>query len=246
MRRWRSRVAAALACLLAAGCGGTAPSDDTEADQIGKVGDCYGSSSTEPINCRLAHTAETIYVKDAPPGATSEALMPCREAAAQYLGQDFNTRLDVRLWVASDLSWYRCDVLLRESTKSESGYQTLTGSLKGVLESGASVDLQSCLSERYDPGGDQMYVPCSTPHIAQELIQAPAIGTLDEGYPADIADRAKRACNAAAGASGLTGPGRTVKAFYPKNSDAWASGERTADCWVTAQKGVLPPVQPSG
>jgi hypothetical protein len=150
MRRWWWL--AALTCLLATACGGTRPAADDTPNEIGRVGDCYGESSTEPIDCRLAHTAETVFVKDAPPGATSEALMPCREATVQYLGQDFNTRLDVRLWVAGDLSWYRCDVLLRDSTKGGSGYQTLTGSLKGVLDNGASVDLQSCLSEPYDPG----------------------------------------------------------------------------------------------
>jgi hypothetical protein len=245
MRRWWW-VAAALVCLLATACGGgREPADDNNtAAEIGKVGDCYGESSTEPINCQLAHTAETVFVKDSPPGETSEALMPCRDATVQYLGQDFNTRLDVRLWVAGDLSWYRCDVLLRESTKGGSGYQTLTGSLKGVLDTGASVDVQSCLSEPYDPGGDQVYVPCSQSHIAQEIIQAPAIGTMDEKYPLDVGARATRACNAAASASQLSGSGRTVEAYYPKNADAWSSGERTADCWVTAKKGVLPPVEP--
>src|SRR4051794_22124965 len=201
MRRWLS--AALLACLIATGCDrGSQPADTpSSADEIGKVGDCYGESSTEPIDCRLAHTAETVYVKDAPPGEPSEALMPCREATIQYLGQDFNTRLDVRLWVAGDLSWSRCDVLLRASTKGGSGYQTLTGSLEGVLDEGASVDVQSCLSEAYDPRGDQVYVPCSKPHVAQEIIQAPAIGTMDEKYPIDIATRASRACNAAASAA---------------------------------------------
>jgi hypothetical protein len=237
--RW---AVAVLACLLATGCGQSQSADDKDTEQIGKVGDCYGESTTEPISCSLAHTAETIYTKQAPPGPTSEALMPCRQAAAQYLGQDFNTRLDVKLWVAGDLSWYRCDVVLRNSTKGGSGYQTLTGSLKGVLDEGASPDIQSCLSEPYDPAGDQVYIPCTEPHIAQELVQAPAIGTLEEKYPIDIASRATRACNAAASASHLAGRGRSVQAYYPKNADAWASGERTADCWVTAEKDVLPPV----
>jgi hypothetical protein len=245
MRRWWWCLVAACASAVISGCGSSPPPVKEPVDAIGKVGDCYGESSTEPINCRLAHTAETVYVKDAPPGDTSEALMPCREATVQYLGQDFNTRLDVRLWVAADLSWYRCDLLLRKSTKGGSGYQTLTGSLKGVLDGGASVDLQSCLSEPYDPAGDQVYVPCSETHIAQELIQAPAIGTMEEKYPIDIASRATRACNAAASASALSGPGRSVEAYYPKNADAWASGERTADCWVTAETGVLPPVEPA-
>jgi hypothetical protein len=245
MRRWR-RLAAVpaclLACQLATACGhGEQPAADP-VGQIGKVGDCYGKSSSEPIDCRLAHTAETVFVKDAPPGETSEALMPCRQATIDYLGQDFNTRLDVRLWIATDLSWYRCDVLLRKSTQGGSGYQTLTGSLKGVLDHGVSVDLQSCLSEPYDPGGDQAFVPCTRPHIAQEVIQAPAIGTMAEKYPIDIASRATRACNAAASASDLVGSGRSVEAYYPTNADAWSSGERTADCWVTADKGVLPPV----
>jgi hypothetical protein len=237
---------ALVVCLALAGCRDERGDDASQA--IGKVGDCYGESTSKPISCSLAHTAETLFVKDAPPpaGDSSAALMPCREAAARYLGQDFNTRLDVKLWVAGDLSWYRCDVLLRESTKGGSGYQTLTGSLKGVLDDGASVGIQSCLSEPYDPAGDQVYVPCSKAHIAQELVQAPAIGTLDEKYPVDIAGRAARACNAAASASHLSGPGRMVEAYYPKNADAWASGERTADCWITARKGVLPPVTSPG
>src|SRR3954449_1821305 len=142
MRRWLS--AALLACLIATGCDrGSQPADTpSSADEIGKVGDCYGESSTEPIDCRLAHPEETVYVKDAPPGETSEALMPCREATIQYLGQDFNTRLDVRLWVASDLSWYRCHLPLREATEVGSGAQAGAGSLKVVIDAGGDVVLQ--------------------------------------------------------------------------------------------------------
>ena len=81
-------------------------------------------------------------------------------------------------------------------------------------------------------------------HVAQELIAPPAIGTLDEEFPANVADRASRACNAAASAVDLLGDDRQVRAYYPKNADAWATGERTADCWVTATKGALPPVEP--
>lgn len=241
MHRWR--VVAAIVVLVALTSCKPQDKPAEKTDEIGGVGDCYGQSSSKAVDCGLAHVAESIFVGDEPPPSGSLALAPCRDAQSAYLGQDFNTRLDVQLWVAGDLSWYRCDVFVRQSTQGGTGYETLTGSLKGVLDEGASVDLQSCLSEPYDPAGDQVYVPCSEPHVAQELVVAPAIGTLDEPFPDDIADRAARACNAAASASGLLSKQRTVKAYYPKNEDAWASGERTADCWVIAGDGdVLPPV----
>jgi hypothetical protein len=234
--------AASLLLLLVAGCGGSSTNEPDE-PAIGQVGDCYGQVSSKVVDCAGPHLAETVYVSDEAPPESSRALEPCRTAQARYLGQDFNTRLDVQLWIASDLSWYRCDVFVRNSTQSGSGYQSVTGSLENVLRDGVSIDLQSCLSEAYDPAGDQVYIPCSEPHVAQELIGAPAIGTLEEKFPQDIGDRATRACNATAAASGVLDDHTTVQAYYPKNADAWASGERTADCWVAAQNGhVLPPV----
>jgi hypothetical protein len=238
MTRWQAGLLLIVAIVL----GGCSNADDDPAADIGKVGDCY-DQSPKTVDCAGPHLAETVYVHEGQAPATSQALAPCRAAQARYLGQDFNTRLDVQLWIASDLSWYRCDVFVRKSTDARSGYQSVSGSLKDVLREGVSIDLQSCLSEPYDPGADQVYIPCSEPHVAQELIGAPAIGTLDEPFPGDIADRATTACNAAASAARLT-DGITVQAFYPKNPDAWASGERTADCWVSAEAGeVLPPVE---
>jgi hypothetical protein len=239
----RRSVAIGIACLvLTSGCSGG--DDEATADpDTGSVGDCYGQSSTKTVDCAGPHLAETVFVRAEAPPRTSEALAPCRIAQSHYLGQDFNTRLDVQLWIASNLSWYRCDVFVRNSTQGGSGYQSVSGSLKNLLREDVSVDLQSCLSEAYDPVGDQVYIPCSEPHVAQELIVAPAIGTLVEPFPRDIADRATRACNATASASGLLNENTRVEAFYPKTADAWASGERTADCWIAAKKDVLPPVQ---
>jgi hypothetical protein len=239
MSRWY--VGVLLVAAVVAGC--SSSGDNAAPADMGSVGDCYNQTSPKTVDCAGPHLAETVFVEQGQAPATSKALAPCREAQARYLGQDFNTRLDVQLWIASDLSWYRCDVFVRKSTLAGSGYQSVSGSLKDVLREGVSIDLQSCLSEPYDPGGDQVYIPCSEPHVAQELIGAPAIGTVDEPFPSDIADRATRACNAAASASGLA-DGATVQAYYPKNPDAWASGERTADCWVAAKTGeVLPPVE---
>jgi hypothetical protein len=240
--RLRLTAPAVVGILALAGCSASSDGSATASD-VGSLGDCYGQSSTKTVDCAGPHLAETVFVSAESPPASSEALAPCRTAQAHYLGQDFNTRLDVQLWIASDLSWYRCDVFVRKSTQGGSGYQSVTGSLKNLLREGVSIDLQSCLSEAYDPVGDQVYIPCSEPHVAQELIGAPAIGTLDEPFPGDIGDRATRACNAAASASGLLSNKITVQAYYPKNADAWMSGERTADCWIAAKDGVLPPVQ---
>lgn len=247
---WRAMLRRLLCCVIAAslllvvGC--SSSPDDEQGARMGKVGDCYGENSTRPINCSKRHLAETVYVAEGPAPVSTTALADCRGAQSDYLGQDFNTRLDVQLWVADDRSWYRCDVLLRNSTKSGAGFQPLTGSLKGVLEEGVSVDLQSCLDEPFDAGGDQRFVSCAGEHTAQELTAAPAIGTVEEEFPANISDRATRVCNAAASAVDLLGEDRMVRAFYPKNEDAWSTGERTADCWVTATKGSLPPVKASG
>ncbi len=97
----------------------------------------------------------------------------------------------------------------------------------------------------YNPAADQVYVPCDQPHMARELIVAPAIGTLAEKFPADIEDRATNACNATAAAADELAPGRTVFAFYPKTPAAWATGERSADCWLSADRGSLPGVRPN-
>lgn len=242
-RWWQSR-SSALCCLallsLSVACSnGRAAEGPTLAEA--SVGDCYADVSAAPVHCNDRHIAQSVYVSDHPPGGDhAVALLPCRQAQAKFLGQDFNTRLTVELWVAGDQSWYRCDVLLRNSTRAGQGYQALTGSLKGVLRHGTAIDLQACLNAAYDPAIDQTYVTCREPHVSRELTVAPAIGTLDEPLPADGAQRAVSACNATASAEGQLLPDRIITAYYPDTPDAWASGERTADCWVTATDGTLP------
>jgi hypothetical protein len=207
-----------------------------------EIGDCYARASDSPINCNERHVAQTVFVSNGAVSNEARAMVPCPQAQAHFLGQDFNTRLDLQLWVARDKSWYRCDVLLRNSTRGTAGYQVLTGSLRGVLRHSVAVDLQACLGTPYDSSADEPYVSCGLPHVSQELLVAPAIGTLAEEFPADIADRAASACNATASAAGMLTHGRSVTAYYPKNAAAWARGERTADCWVTATSGTLPAV----
>ncbi len=224
------------------GCSSTADESLQPAAKVA-VGDCLAPGSDQVISCTKGHLAQAVYVSDGPPTGNAETLEPCRRAQANFLGQDFNTRLDVRLWVAQDDSYYRCDVLLRNSTLAKSGYQTLTRSLKGVLRKGAAAHLQACLGAPFDPQADQVYVPCDEPHVAQELIVAPAVGTLDEKFPGNVAARATNACNASADAAGHLKEGHSVSAFYPENAAAWATGERTADCWLSADRGSLPAVR---
>ena len=225
------------------GCASGSDDPETAAPQI-QVGDCFAEGSVRPVDCSENHVAQTVYVSDSPPTNPAEALAPCREAQAKFLGQDFNTRLDINLWVPEDKSWYRCDVFVRNSTQARAGYQVLTGSLKGVLSEGVSVKLQACLDEVYDATTDQTYVPCDQPHRSQELFVAPAIGTRDEAFPGDVSRRATQACNATASAAGEIIGGRSVSAYYPENSSAWSTGERSADCWLTADRGQLPVVKP--
>ncbi len=233
---------AVLASTLSA-CSGSDSDTATTAPKV-EVGDCFAKGSTQAVDCAANHVAQTVYVSDQPPPESAAALAPCREAQAKFLGQDFNTRLDVQLWVPEDESWFRCDVVLRNSTRAQAGYQVLTGSLEGVLRRGVAVKLQACLDEKYDPATDQTYVSCDEPHTSQELFVAPAIGTPDEKFPGDVSRRATRACNATAAASSQLGDGHRVAAYYPENPDAWSTGERSADCWVTAERGQLPAVKP--
>ena len=242
-RRLASGLVAVVACCLLASCSKASDPTSSEATPV-KVGDCFADKSVKPVDCDENHIAQTVYVSDEPPPKSSAALAPCREAQAKFLGQDFNTRLDVQLWVSDDQSWYRCDVVLRNSTQARAGFQVLTGSLEGVLHTGVSVKLQACLDEKYDATVDQTYAPCDEPHVSQELFVAPAIGTADEKFPGDVSQRATQACNATASGTGLLTNGRTVAAYYPENSDAWATGERSADCWLTAARGNLPAAKP--
>lgn len=240
MRRWRLGPLLASSLLVLTGCS-SAPAEGPKVDPAA-VGDCFAPGSDELVSCTKRHLAQAIYVSEAAPGSQAETLESCRRAQKKFLGQNFNTRLDVRLWVAPDESSYRCDVLLRKSTQADVGDEVLTGSLKGVLRKGVSTELQSCLGAAFDPSTDQVYVSCDEPHLARELIVAPAIGTFDEAFPADIEDRATNACNATADAAGELTRGRTVSAFYPKSAAAWATGERTAECWLSADRGSLPAV----
>jgi Septum formation len=211
-----------------------------------RVGDCLGGNEVDPISCTERHLAQTIFVSAAAPARGAAALKPCRSALADFLGQDFNSRLDVRLWVSADGSWYRCDVVLRNSTQAGSGYATVSGSLESSFRRGVPLYLQACLDAPYDPLLDQEYVSCAEPHRSRELTVAPAIGTLEESFPSDLDARAINACNATAAGGNLLGGTHKVEAYYPENVDAWESGERTADCWVTATRGLLPAVTPRG
>lgn len=241
MAKWQGVVVVGLV-LAVFGCSSPPAEPPPAAREQFTVGDCFAAASGNPVRCSERHGAQAVYVGDEPPGSNAEALAPCRRAQAKFLGQDFNTRLDIKLWVAHDESSFRCDVVLRKSTQGGSGYQLLTGSLEGVLRKDAAVDLQACLGAPYDPASDQIYVPCGEPHAAHALIVAPAIGTVEEGFPDDTDERATNACNATADAAGQLKAGRTVSAFYPESASAWATGERTVECWIAAKRGSLPAV----
>lgn len=238
----RHHVVVGALVLAAFGCSSPPAESPPAPPEPFRAGDCFAADSGDPVDCSEKHAAQAVYVGDEPPGSNAEALAPCRRAQAKFLGQDFNTRLDIKLWVAHDESSFRCDVVLRKSTQGGSGYQVLTGSLDGVLRNGTGVDLRACLGVPYDPASDQIYVPCREPHATQALIVAPAIGTLEEDFPDDIDERATNACNATADAAGELEAGRTVSAFYPDSASAWATGERTTECWIAAKRGSLPAV----
>lgn len=240
-------VGISVACWLTlTGCSGSSGGEGPVDGPQVSVGDCFTEASARPVACTENHIAQTVFVSSTPPPDSSAALAPCREAQADFLGQDFNSRLDVQLWESDDRSWYRCDVLLRNSTQGGAGYQVLRESLKHALAEGVPVPFQACLDEPYDAGVDQTYTPCDQAHVAQELTIAPAIGTPDDKFPGDVSDRATNACNASAAAADQLVRHRTVDAYYPENADAWSTGERSADCWLTATRGRLPPVPASG
>lgn len=235
MNKVRALLAAAL--LAVVGCAHQVPAATAPAVRIGE---CYAKMTGRPVSCAQAHVAETVFVGTGSATDVGTAMSQCRRAQARFLGQDFNTRLSVKLWTANDKSRYRCDVVLRNSTRASVEFQAVTGSLQGVLQRGAAVNLQACLAAPYNPKRDQPYVSCKRRHVAQELFVAPAIGTLNEAYPADVGQRAASACHATASAAKMLGRVRTVTAFYPNGDRAWASGDRTADCWVSTTSGTLP------
>jgi hypothetical protein len=229
--------------LALSGCSTTATVKD-DSDFRAQVGDCFADPGDPPVSCERPHQAQTVYVSNRHIADTTRAVKPCHAAQAAFLGADVNTRLDVQLWIASDRSWYRCDVLLRRSTRAGAGYEKISGSLRKTLARAVPVHLQACLGTRYHPALDQRYVSCAEKHVAQELTIAPAIGVLNEPFPEDVAERARNACNASASASGILAKRRSVHAFYPRTAKAWSSGQRAALCWVSADRpsSPLPPI----
>lgn len=245
MRAGLSWPVALVACLALSACEGGARGQgkDGSLEPTG-VGTCFGGPVGEDVvDCSDPHLAESVFVARSVPADHALAFKPCRAAARRYLGQEANTRLELRLWIAADHAWYRCDLFLRKSTQAKAGYESLTGSLKQILQKGVSPKLQSCLDEPFDPSRDQRYAPCTEQHVAEEIFFAPVVGVENEPYPADVGDRATTSCNAMAVADELLVGKRTVVAYFPRNEAAWASGQRTAMCWVAAAKGEkLPPV----
>jgi Septum formation len=240
MRAPVKMVSAFLAVLCVASLAGCSHSAPVARKPMVRVGVCYARLSGPPVSCAQQHLAQTVFLGRGSVADGAAAMAPCRQAQARFLGQDFHTRLDLRLWVAKDKSWYRCDVVIRNSTRATTDLQEITGSLRGIFRHGVAESLQACLAAPYHPRQNQPYVSCAHPHVAQELFVAPAIGTLNEPYPTDVASRAASACHATASAAKMLGKGRTVTAFYPSSARAWDSGDRTADCWVTATSGTLP------
>jgi hypothetical protein len=203
-----------------------------------RVGDCFSTPRDVLVACAQRHQAQTVFVARRPPARATLAVRPCRFAQASFLGADVNTRLDLRVWVSADRTWYRCDLMLRKSTHGGKGYEDVIGSLRHTMSSGVPAHLQACLATGYRPTVDQRYVPCARHHVSQELTVAPAIGVLHEPLPADVSDRARTACHATASATGLLAGRRTVRAFYPATAKAWSSGLRAATCWVRAVAGT--------
>lgn len=233
-------VATSALLLLLSACS-SPPVDATKADPV-TVGACFAPGSDEEVSCTKRHLAQAIYVSEDALGSEGATLEPCRRAQKKFLGQDFHTRLDVRLWVAQDESTYRCDVWLRRSTQAKAGYEALTGSLEAFC---VRAQRSTCRHASAPPSTRRpTRSTCrATADAARELIVAPAIGTLDEGFPTDVEDRATNACNATADAARELTRARTVSAYYPKSPAAWATGERTADCWIAAERGSLPAVR---
>lgn len=246
--------AVVVACLVVGGCLPILGSD--EEDSAPRVGQCYHTPDsvlpdahdpTPPVDCEQPHTLETYAVlrADGPLDRKTMARMDerCVEEVRGFLGGgDFrHTAVSVYYFAPTRAAqddgarWVRCDVAVVTDT-AVSGTRQVTGSLQDAFADGVPASYRRCLDGAPEPSANQPLVPCSRPHVAQQLPSGVDLGAADRPYPGieRLSARANPRCARAVRVA-MPDSGRSL--VVVPTARMWEQGVTTAQCWALAAPG---------
>jgi len=252
----RAALTAAVLCLVVSGCLPVVGTSVQQANASPQVGQCYATPDdvladphdpSPPVDCARPHTLETYAVLH-PRHRLDRATMArmdqqCVRRIKSFLGGgDFaQTAVSVYYFTPTPAQrrdgdrWVRCDAAVVTDT-AVSGARPVTGSLRGAFAHGVPEAYRRCLDGAPDPAAALPLVPCTRPHVAEQMPSGVDLGALGDRYPGTTAltRRANERC------------ARIVRAQVPEaarslvvvpTATMWRAGATTAQCWAMATPG---------
>jgi hypothetical protein len=247
---------AAVLCLLVSGCLPVVGSSPQQGFATPRVGQCYATpddvladphDSTPPVDCSNPHTLETYAVLHPAHRLDRETMARMDQQCVQRIkaflgGGDFaQTAVSVYYFTPTTAQrrdgglWVRCDAGVVTDT-AVSGARPVTGSLRGAFAHGVPEAYRRCLDGAPDPAAALPLVPCTGPHVAEQMPSGVDLGDAGARYPGTSAltHRANDRC------------ARVVQAQVPEaarslvvvpTASMWRGGVTTAQCWALAPPG---------
>ncbi len=243
------------ACLAVSGCLPVVgmSSQSTSEPQVGQ---CYATPDdvladahdpTPPVDCSQPHSLET-YAVLRPTHALDRQTMArmdqqCVQRIKTFLGGgDFaQTAVSVyyftptRAQQRDGARWVRCDAGVVTDT-AVSGARLVTGSLRNAFARGVPEAYRRCVNTAPDPGAPLPLVPCTSPHVAEQMPSGVDLGSAGSKYPGTqtLTRRANAQC-AQIVSSQLPDAARSL-VVVPTQA-MWRGGLTTAECWALAPPG---------
>ena len=244
------------ACVAVTGCLPIINTSGVSNTSTPQVGQCYATPDdvladahdpTPPVDCSQPHTLETYAVLHPEHALDRETMarmdQQCVQRIKSFLGgADFApTAVSVyyftptRAQQRSGVRWVRCDAGVVTDT-AVSGARAVTGSLRGAFAHGVPEAYRRCLNNAPDPAAPLPLVPCTGPHVAEQMPSGVDLGDAGTRYPGTkTLTRDANAQCANIVASQVPDAGRSLVVVPTRTM--WRGGVTTAQCWALASPG---------
>ena len=249
-------LAAVVLCLVVSGCLPMVGDSGQQAVTAPQVGQCYATPDhvlaaphdpTPPVDCSQPHTLETYAVLHPAHRLDKETMARMDQRCVQRIkaflgGGDFaQTAVSVYYFTPTPgqqldgTRWVRCDAGVVTDT-AVTGARSVTGSLRDAFAHGVPDAYRRCIDSAPDPSGALPLVPCTGPHVAEQMPSGVDLGEAGARYPGTkvLTRRANARC-ASTVKSQVPDAGRSL-VVVPTRS-MWLGGVTTAQCWALAVPG---------
>jgi len=244
------------ACLAVSGClpvVGIARQQSTSAPRVGQ---CYATPDdvladahdpTPPVSCSQPHTLETYAVLHPAHALDRQTIarmdQQCVQRIKSFLGGgDFaQTAVSIyyftptRAQQRDGVRWVRCDAGVLTDTAAR-GVRPVTGSLRDAFAHGVPVAYRRCVNSAPNPAAPLALVPCTRPHVAEQMPSGVDLGDAGTKYPGTKA-LTRRANGECAQIVSSQVPDAARSLVVVPTETMWRGGLTTAECWALAPPG---------